>query len=179
MNKKNHWKMKMHQQTVNNRAKNDRYRDTVAEYNTKYKTNKKKEEKPDFWVKSYKEKCKMIEMKTIKSCQSLRCGRGVYMGLFLLFSETKTYCQDADHPYYEARLQTPSTTTTTTTTPFCSTTPYSPHFGTPALKLQRYWIPPGPSRLCKDSRQHADIPQLAVEVQSTMEKTQKKKKHFN
>ena len=60
-------------------------------------------------------------------------------------------------------------------TPFCSATPYSPHFGTLTLKLQRYWIPPGPSRLCKDSRQHADIPQLAVEGQSTMKKPRKKK----
>ena len=32
-------------------------------------------------------------------------------------------------------------------TPFCSATPYSPHFGTPALKLQRHWILPRPSRL--------------------------------
>ena len=38
-----------------------------------------------------------------------------------------------------------------------------PIFGTSALKLQRYWIPPGPSRLCMDSRQHADIQQLAVD----------------
>ena len=38
-----------------------------------------------------------------------------------------------------------------------------PIFGTPALKLQRYWIPPGPSRLCKSYRLHADVPQLAVE----------------
>ena len=37
-------------------------------------------------------------------------------------------------------------------TPFCSATPYSPHFGTPALKLQKHRIPPGPSRLCNYSR---------------------------
>ena len=52
-----------------------------------------------------------------------------------------------------------------------------PIFGTPALKLQRYWIPPGPSRLCKGSRLHADI-LTACSWQSTMKwkyKTQKKK----
>ena len=56
-------------------------------------------------------------------------------------------------------------------TPFCSATPYSPHFGTSALKLQRHWIPPGPSQLYKDSRSHAVITQHTVERSEYNKKT--------